>query len=289
MNKPILAILIVSLGLSPGVWAQDEPADANATADVTANEQPTEGQADPAPDESQADAAEQPVPDTVQQMQIIEALPIAVPEEQQAEPIIPTAPASMDVKSALRNRMNDLLAEPMPNTRGDAVRGQLVELTNNASQLALLSDPGPDQFEALSVQMQALYAQITETIDPGQVDRLLSRLRSAARRTKAIDLPQAPAVGDFWLMTAELFDLNRTPLSVKAQREQAAALMAEYLEDHPEAGPSESVRTAYIELQKARGIDLADDPLVRELKFEEAESVEDVPESDEGEAADAEH
>jgi len=73
-------------------------------------------------------------------------------------------------------------------------------------------------------------------------------------------------------MTAELFDLNRTPLSVEARREQAAALMAEYIEDHPEAGPTESVRTAYIDLQQARGIEVdAAAPFSRDPQQSEGE------------------
>jgi len=250
-----LAILVLVIAAAAQA-AEDDPADANAAADVSQTEaaeaDSTDDASEPAADPQDA-PADQPTSDTVQRMQLIEALPIIVPE---ARPTPQAAPAMMDVKAALRNRMNDLLAEPAPTIRGEAVQQQLVELTNNASQLALLTDPGPEQFDALSVQMQALYARITEATDAMETDRLLSRLRSAARRTKAIDLPQAPAIGDFWLMTAELFDLNRTPLSTEARREQAAALMAEYLEDHPEAGPAESVRTAYIDLQQARGIEV---------------------------------
>jgi len=250
-----LAIMVLAFA-ARGVVAEDDPADANAAADVSqaepAEHDSAESAAEPAAD-PQDMPVDEPVSDTVQQMRLIEALPIIVPDD---PPTTQATPVMMDVKAALRNRMNELLAEPAPTSRGEAVQRQLVELTNNASQLALLTDPGPEQFDALSVQMQALYARITEATDAMETDRLLSRLRSAARRTKAIDLPQAPAIGDFWLMTAELFDLNRTPLSTEAKREQAAALMAEYLEDHPEAGPAESVRTAYIDLQQVRGIEV---------------------------------
>jgi len=205
----MLAVLSCGVDLP----AQEDAADANAGADVTVEPRPAD--AEPASTEN-AEEAEAVAP-TVQRMRYIESLPLIVPDE--AQPPTPAAtPESMDVKAALRNRMNDLLAEPAPRAGGRVVQSQLIDLTNNASQLALLSDPGPEQFEALSVQMQALYAQITEASDTMEIDRLLSRLRSAARRTKAIPLPSAKGVGDFWLMTAELFDLNRTPLSVEARR-----------------------------------------------------------------------
>lgn len=167
-------------------------------------------------------------------------------------PAAATQPAAAAVTGqVLADRVRKLIREPEPTARRDAVRQQLVELTDHASQLYQNSTEPPVRLSALSVQMQALYTQIVEDPRNEHVERLLSQLRAAARRAKSLDQPDADAVGDFWLMMAELLDLNRMNLNVDDRRAQAAELMNRYIKNHPDAAPTVDVRAALGELRLA--------------------------------------
>jgi len=92
--------------------------------------------------------------------------------------------------------------------------------------------------------MQALHARLAAEPepDPDEADRQLARLRAAARRAAAIDLPRAMSIADFWRLTADLIDLNRGPLDEPARRTRAAALLRDYLARHPDAAPAPAIR-----------------------------------------------
>ncbi|MHB1157160.1 MAG: hypothetical protein ACYC26_10010 [Phycisphaerales bacterium] len=163
------------------------------------------------------------------------------------------APETPVTPTVLEQRVNALLKDPGPMIDREAVRNQLDLLTDTASQLALMSDDSQVRFDALNVQLQSIYTRLIEYPDSPDVDHLLGRLRAAARRIKAIDLPgelpgagsELPgAVGDFWLLTAELYDMNRMKLPLEARRQQAAGLMKDFLAKHADWPAAMDVREA---------------------------------------------
>lgn len=204
------------------------PAAANATAEVPASDKPVADKPLESPSATQsAPSATQPV------------APVQPPE-------VPLTPA------VLEQRINALLKDPGPMIDRVAVQNQLDLLTDNASQLALMSDDPRKRFDALSVQLQSIYTRLIEYPDSSDVDHLLGRLRAAARRIKAIDLRgELPgAVGDFWLLTAELYDMNRMKLPLEARRQQAAGLMKDFLAKHADWPAAMDVREAMETMNK---------------------------------------
>ncbi len=155
------------------------------------------------------------------------------------------------VDAVLAERVSNLLREPNADAAPPAVQGQLAELSVNARQWAAASPTPAQRLRAMGLDMQAIYAQVVEFPESTDVDRQLSQLRATARRVKTLDHANARAVGDFWLMTAELLDMNRMDLPADARREQAEQLMRDYLQRHPFAPPSEEVRSAWTQLQAA--------------------------------------
>ncbi|MBI1367811.1 MAG: hypothetical protein GC162_04065 [Planctomycetes bacterium] len=151
-------------------------------------------------------------------------------------------------EAALLARMRKAMLMPGPAADEAAVKKQLNDLADDASQLAMITQTGPLHMHALSMQMQALYAIVQRWPADPAVDRSLSRLRSAARRTKALDQPEAAAVGDFWLLTADLFDINRSGLTLDERRRQTQQLFDGFLEEHGTGATSDAVRAMLAQL-----------------------------------------
>jgi hypothetical protein len=100
----------------------------------------------------------------------------------------------------------------------------------------------------ISLQMQAIYTQVLAFPDTSDVDRLLARLRVAAWQARSLDVDTAQPVGDFWLLTADLVDIHRSPLAPDAQRAQARRLLQRFLDQHPDARQSDAVKAALAHL-----------------------------------------
>lgn len=128
---------------------------------------------------------------------------------------------------------------------------QLDELITEAGRLSLSSDDAGIIYRGLCVQMQAIYLRLMHEPAGPEVDRLLGRLRTAARRTKALTINSATAQaeGDFWLLTADLFDLNRSGLPIEAQQQQASQLLGAFLALHDSAPMARHVRAMHEALQ----------------------------------------
>lgn len=149
-------------------------------------------------------------------------------QEKTADPPV----VSTSEQAALLDRITRALNQPGENLDPVQIRDLLDRLIVDATQLANVTEPGKLQLQALSLQMQATYQRIVRFPKDVEVDRRLSRMRAAARRAKAIDEPSAGAVGDFWLMTADLFDVNRSALGPVARRQQTRQLLEGHLEKH---------------------------------------------------------
>jgi len=154
-------------------------------------------------------------------------------------------------QAALLARIRKSLVTPDPIAEGQAVKKQLDQLIDDTGRLAAITEPGPLQLQSLSLQMQSLYTRITRWPDDPKVDRMLFRLRAAARRAKTLDQPQAGAIADFWLLTADLFDINRLNLPPDQRRKQTQQLFDEYLVAHGAGPTSDAVRTMLTRLNQS--------------------------------------
>lgn len=165
-----------------------------------------------------------------------------------------------------------------PEDPADA-HGQLQQITEQASRLALLSQGDALRLKALDVQMQSLYVRTTRFSQHEDVDRLASRLRAAARRAKAIDQPDAAALGEYWLMISELLEINQSGLAREDRREQARQLLRDYLAHHPAGPATENIRRL---LEPVTAHETATDPDTLDQRAEgdslETAAVEDASE-----------
>ncbi len=185
-------------------------------------------------------------------------------KEEQAEAeeqAVPQRDASVKPQSASVDQVRELILAPGATAADEQVNDRLIELTDRAAKMALASEDAAVKLRALSVQMQSLYARLAADPRAAEADRLVARLRAAARRAKALELPDRAAAveGDFWLMTADLVDVNRIGLPHAERQAQAAQLMAEFLKKHPAAPMADDVRAVYAQLQRARGLSVEAD------------------------------
>ncbi len=204
------------------------------------------GAADDSPDE----AAASPM-----QRQVGRMFPQGPASESEASTQVAPDASSPDepTEHALRQRVLRLLRQPAEPAHEEPAQRQLRDLSRQAGDLADAVKPPAEQLRAMNLQMQALYKQLSARPRDPNVDRLLFNLRASARQAKAIDAPDAAAIGDFWLTTADLFDLNRIGLPVEARRKQAAQLLSDYLLRHPEGPAAEQARYAIEQLNAAVG------------------------------------
>lgn len=153
------------------------------------------------------------------------------------------------------------MREPAEGAEPVEVQQRLDAISRNAAQLAALSDDRALRLRAMTVQMQALYRRLVELPDAADADRWLVQLRAAARRTKALAITAEPSpgaspdardpetVGDYWLMIANLVELNRLNLPDEAHHAQARSIMRTFLDRHRDAKLADQVRPAYRALQ----------------------------------------
>lgn len=160
--------------------------------------------------------------------------------------------ADKDAPGSALARLQRLLREPDEPRSGEELREHLDGLIDTASEVALTRGEGPLRLGVLSVQMQAIHLRLMTFPEAEDFDRLLARLRGTARRVKAMDVPESAAMGDFWQLTAEMIDVNRSGLALADRQAQAAQLIADFLERHPDSVPAESARASLQQLRVAR-------------------------------------
>lgn len=256
----------------PSAQASDDHGDADRAGESVEGDQATdasesvepeaapEGDPNGAPENAAPDQQAEPADDSVESADDAETTPF----QRQVGRMMPQASESSDDQSseqlpaepqvteqALRQRVLRLLREPAEPADEEPAQRQLRDLSREAADLAEAVAPPAERLRALNLRMQALYKQLSTRPRDPQVDRLLFNLRAAARQAKAIDAPDAAAIGDFWLTTADLFDLNRIGLSIEARRKQAAQLLSDYLLRHPEGPAAEQARYAIEQLNAA--------------------------------------
>lgn len=124
-----------------------------------------------------------------------------------------------------------------------AVRERLEQVAREAGKLADSSQPGMLQTTARQIRLQAIYAMLSDSI--GEIDdKLLTTMRSEARQLKASTDPQAGEAGGYWLMLAEVAEINHSKLEWTDRRRQMRQTMAAYLSNTPRGDSADAVRAA---------------------------------------------
>ncbi len=248
--------------LAAGPAMADEPtADANVPADITATETEAAETTEAVEDVAETVEADGDQPPTTQpaEAEATGGESNGGITSQQADRVMSNrvgelVPTPADRERELAEQMTVLVQRPEPQASDEEVYRQLSSLNSNAIELYNTARPGPLQLQALSVQMQADYANIVDAPSDADISGYLTNLRTNARWAKTLEVDEARSTGDFWLMTAELVEINRSPLPLEARQRQAAEQMDEYLDRHPDAPPAKSVRQALTSLNTARGI-----------------------------------
>ncbi|MHC4994614.1 MAG: hypothetical protein ACYTGQ_06115, partial [Planctomycetota bacterium] len=143
------------------------------------------------------------------------------------------------------NRLQAMLDAPTTGATPETHPGaRLIDISEAALALETQDPPAPLKLRVISVRMQALYLHATQFPNDPQADRRLASLKIAARQAKTIDEPTAPALGDFWLLMADLHDINRSGLPLDARRAQARDLLANYHAKYKTAPTLVAIRQA---------------------------------------------
>lgn len=152
-------------------------------------------------------------------------------------------------EAVLLQRIAVALAEPPEDTDRMEVRRRLSELIRDSSELALVADADDLKLDAYSLHMQALHAYVTIFPYDVRVETYLGRMRQTAERAKTLPGEQARPIGDFWLLAADLVELERTDLSLDQQRERTKPLLRAYLRKHRDHPAAYAVRQMQRDLE----------------------------------------
>ncbi len=167
-------------------------------------------------------------------------------------------PASMSLDD-LRTQLDALLAPtgvPIEQFEESPNR-QLVDLAAKSGVLSRNAADPQTKLEANQLEMRAYnaLAQSAQQADrPGEASLRVTQLRSAAQQTRQLQFDDAEAAGAFWLLQADLIDLNRNTPDL-AQRQAGAIERLEAFLDSPEAPPAmkTDVKLALLRLYEQAG------------------------------------
>ena len=145
--------------------------------------------------------------------------------------------------------LEGLLAAPVAGASEVEVRGRLDRLVEESGNMAGRLDAGPLKQAVLAVRIQALYAQVTRWAGDPLNESRLAEMRRNARQVVACRGSDSAAVGDYWLMTAELIEINgQEGLSAAERRRLAVREMNRYLERYRGGPATGAVRDAVFAL-----------------------------------------
>ncbi len=154
---------------------------------------------------------------------------------------LPEANAATEQAALLNRLTTHTLHPPEPGQDAKAARAQLDELITDASRLTRITEPGPLRLTAMTLQMQGLHLHLSRWPDDPQAGELLWLLKLKAEQTKELQIPDAAAIGDFWLMSAELFELQRGQDPPAKRLEKTQAALSAYQAKYPKSAPVQAV------------------------------------------------
>ena len=179
----------------------------------------------------------------------------------------------------LRQLMERLMIQPGGEVGEAEVKARLEALADEAGVMARRLDAGPLKGAALGVRVQAMYGLVTRW--PGDVlgEVRLAEMRRSARQLVAMGGVDGASVGDYWLMMAELVEINgQEGLGGAEKRVLARREMNRYLERYRSGPGVGAVRDALFALNSRIERDRAGELRKRVEVGREVELVEEVEE-----------
>lgn len=183
---------------------------------------------------------------------------------------------------ALRRELQRVLVQLGVSTAGqhelDAKR--LAELADQSEKLAKDLNRPDRQLEAQNLVMRARYVQAQQAQRfnrEAEASVRIAQLRSGAWQTMANSATNARPVGDFWLLQADLFDINRAALDRNQRQISTITRIERFLsqrdranKDRPSDGEEQAmlleVRLALLRLYDERGLSNKVKALVGQIK-----------------------
>lgn len=156
----------------------------------------------------------------------------ALSEPSQATQQHPDALA-LDAVRAQLTAMLTATGLPTDTQRQDLAQ-RLDELAATSGRLAEQLPQAQQKLDASNLEAQAYNALANQARiekQPREADYRLGQLRDAARKTKQINAPGADAQAEFWLLQADLFDINRSGLDRDARQTQAIERLQRFVHD----------------------------------------------------------
>ena len=165
----------------------------------------------------------------------------------QTQPVAEVAAES----DALPLRLQALLSVPVESSDPAAIKRRLGHILQAARALETDADSPTLRLTAVGLQMQALYRLSVSWPDASDADQHLTDLRTTASRARSVGVAEAEAVGDFWLMTTDLIDINRADLPASQRLLQIQQRLTDYLAAHTTGPASDAVRQSLADVQQA--------------------------------------
>ncbi|NBC11560.1 MAG: hypothetical protein GVY24_07500 [Planctomycetes bacterium] len=129
----------------------------------------------------------------------------------------------------------------------DAPRTRLEQIASKSNAIARQNLDQPDvQYQAQQVELRAYHALAQDAVindRAAEASYRLTQLRNAANQARRSDNRFATATGDFWLLLADLIDINRNVSAVAQRQTKAAAKLEAFLADHKERDTPEPITT----------------------------------------------
>lgn len=173
-------------------------------------------------------------------------------ESDAKEPETPSEPEHSE-EAKLLKQLQAAMHGPEEGVSAKEVEARLRGIVADGRKLEGMTSPGPLKLQATSLQMQALYALLIRFPNDEGLARTLGEIRTTARRTKTFQTPNAKAVGNFWLMTTELYEINESGIALEEKRKQCVETMRGYLANHPDGEPAMDVKMALHALASGDG------------------------------------
>lgn len=167
-------------------------------------------------------------------------------EDRSPDPAPARIPDERADLESLRSRLEQAMAQlgVLDEDEGRQCDQRLRLLAQESAKLADGLAKPRLKLQGQNFALQARYLQAERARrrrDRQEASHRVGQLRSGAWRIKQIAAPAAASVGDFWLLQADLFDLNRSGLDLDNRQRQAMELMERFLgSSEPGIPPSRS-------------------------------------------------
>lgn len=192
----------------------------------------------------------------------------------------------------VRRQLDQMLTDaglPIGAEREDTAR-RIEQLAEQSAALSRQLSAPRSKLEATNVEMRAYNAlaqQAYQLRQPQETTRRNLQLRQAAEQARQIEEPAARTVGDFWLLQADLLDLNDTVTDRDRRQREAIELLERFVAARQQAGDAvefddtarkiaTDVRLSLLRLYDERGQSESACRLVRQLRAQADATADDA-------------